>query len=126
MQIEYIKNPKWSNSDMSTIDVIIKFIDFDYELPFTASLKDNEIHGRKIYAEAVDGLFGPISAYVEPLPPKPLTNDQIAQLRQDAYQRESDPLYFKWQRGEALQQEWLDKIQSIKLRYPSEEIATNK
>ena len=38
--------------------------------------------------------------------------------RQIAYQQESDPLFFKWQRDEATEQEWLDKIAEIKARYP--------
>lgn len=29
-------------------------------------------------------------------------------VRREAYQRESDPLFFKWQAGEATEQEWLD------------------
>ena len=59
----------------------------------------------------------------------PLSAEEIAQLqadraeqtrqqRQAAYQQEADPLFFKWQRGEATQQEWLDKIAEIKQRYP--------
>ena len=39
-------------------------------------------------------------------------------LRHAAYAAESDPLYFKWQRGEATEQEWLDKIAEIQARYP--------
>lgn len=38
--------------------------------------------------------------------------------RAAAYKEESDPLFFKWQRGEATEQEWLDKVNEIKLRYP--------
>jgi hypothetical protein len=38
--------------------------------------------------------------------------------RQAAYQRKADPLFFKWQRGTATEQEWLDMIADIKLRYP--------
>lgn len=34
--------------------------------------------------------------------------------RKRAYQNEADPLFFKWQRGEATQQQWLDKINEIK------------
>lgn len=59
----------------------------------------------------------------------PLSAEEIAQLqadraeqtrqqRQAAYQQEADPLFFKWQRGEATQQEWLDKIAEIKTRFP--------
>lgn len=44
---------------------------------------------------------------------------QIAAQRAQAYRTESDPLFFKSQRGEATQQEWLDKVAEIKARYPS-------
>ena len=42
----------------------------------------------------------------------------IDQQRQSAYQTESDPLFFKYQRGEATEQEWLDKVSEIKARFP--------
>lgn len=37
--------------------------------------------------------------------------------RKQAYREESDPLFFKWQRGEVTQQEWLDKVNEIKQRW---------
>ena len=40
------------------------------------------------------------------------------QNRLTAYQNESDSLFFKAQRGEIATQEWLDKVQEIKERYP--------
>jgi hypothetical protein len=39
------------------------------------------------------------------------------QNRLTAYQNESDPLFFKAQRGEATMDEWKSKIAEIKLRY---------
>jgi hypothetical protein len=30
---------------------------------------------------------------------------------------EADPLFFKWQRGEATKQEWLDKVEEIESRH---------
>lgn len=39
-------------------------------------------------------------------------------LRQKAYQKESDPLFFKWQRGEIAQEVWLAKVSEIKQRFP--------
>ena len=45
-------------------------------------------------------------------------NAQAESNRAKAYRNESDPLFFKWQRGEATGQEWLDKVAEIKLRYP--------
>lgn len=48
--------------------------------------------------------------------------DEVAaiaeQKRRDAYTVEADPIFFKWQRGEATQQEWLAKIAEIKARFP--------
>jgi len=44
---------------------------------------------------------------------------QVEAQRAEAYRTESDPLFFKSQRGEATQQEWLDKVAEIKTRYPA-------
>ena len=40
--------------------------------------------------------------------------------RKAAYTAEADPLFFRAQRGEIPEQEWLDKIAEIKTRYPKE------
>jgi hypothetical protein len=40
--------------------------------------------------------------------------------RKAAYISEADPLFFKAQRGEATEQEWLDKIIEIKARFPKD------
>jgi hypothetical protein len=40
--------------------------------------------------------------------------------RAKAYKEESDPLFFKYQRGEVTEQEWLDKVAEIKAKYPKE------
>lgn len=37
--------------------------------------------------------------------------------RKQAYVEESDPLFFKWQRGEVDKQVWLDKVAEIKQRW---------
>ena len=39
------------------------------------------------------------------------------QLRKEAYREESDPLFFKAQRGEIEMQVWLEKVAEIKQRY---------
>lgn len=44
---------------------------------------------------------------------------QVEAQRAEAYRNESDPLFFKSQRGEVTQQEWLDKVAEIKARYPN-------
>ena len=46
------------------------------------------------------------------------SNYQQMQNRQFAYQKESDPIFFRYQRGDATEQEWKLAIEKIKLRYP--------
>jgi hypothetical protein len=38
--------------------------------------------------------------------------------RKSAYLQESDPLFFKWQAGEATEEEWKAVRDEIKQRYP--------
>ena len=55
----------------------------------------------------------------DPAPTPEQINAKNEELRAEAYRNESDPLFFKWQRGELDKQVWLDKISEIKARYPS-------
>lgn len=41
----------------------------------------------------------------------------VTKKREAAYRAESDPLFFKYQRGEVAEQVWLDKVTEIKGRY---------
>lgn len=44
--------------------------------------------------------------------------------RRAAYAAESDPVFFKWQRGEATEQEWLDAVAAVKAAHPDPVILT--
>lgn len=46
------------------------------------------------------------------------SNDDYAISREAAYRAESDPLFFKEQRGEVPPGTWLDKVGEIKERFP--------
>ena len=46
------------------------------------------------------------------------TIEQQQAARAAAYNSEADPLFFKAQRGEATEAEWLAKIAEIKARFP--------
>jgi hypothetical protein len=50
-------------------------------------------------------------------PPRP-TNEEQAEKRRVAYEKEADPLFFMMQRGEATQEKYDAKLQEIKDRYP--------
>lgn len=41
-----------------------------------------------------------------------------SEIRQLEYQRRADPLFFKWQRGEATKAQWLSEIAAIRAEYP--------
>jgi hypothetical protein len=41
--------------------------------------------------------------------------------RSICYQTEADPLFFKYQRGDATKEEWLAKVEEIKARFPLSE-----
>lgn len=49
------------------------------------------------------------------------TDDEVSAIlksnKEAAYREESDALFFKWQRGEATKEEWLNKVNEIKQRY---------
>lgn len=54
----------------------------------------------------------------EPEPVVPSDLEKAQRARASAYKNESDPLFFKAQRGEATMEEWLAKVDEIKARYP--------
>jgi hypothetical protein len=81
----------------------------------------------ELYEQAKKGKFGTVAPYVAPPAPNEVEliaqhNKEMEAKRLSAYRNESDPLMFKWQRGEATQQEWLDAVASIKARYPMREL----
>jgi hypothetical protein len=47
-----------------------------------------------------------------------VANERASILRQKAYQKESDPLFFEYQRGNIEKEDWLAKVEEIKQRYP--------
>lgn len=57
--------------------------------------------------------------------PEPMSQPTLAELtaqveaqRQSAYHAESDPIFFRAQRGEATLQDWEAKVDEIRARYP--------
>ena len=58
-----------------------------------------------------------VSAEIQRL--QPLKDaEKISLNRRAAYIEEADPLFFKAQRGEATMEEWLNKVNKIKERFP--------
>lgn len=47
-----------------------------------------------------------------------LATAEVRAARQAAYSELSDPMFFKWQRGTATEQDWLDSVASVREQYP--------
>ena len=47
-----------------------------------------------------------------------IAREVVEQARQVAYQTESDPIFFEYQRGDKTEQEWLDAVQAVKDAHP--------
>jgi hypothetical protein len=43
--------------------------------------------------------------------------ETIKQLKEAAFRNEADPLFFKFQRGEATKEQWLEKVNEIRKRF---------
>jgi hypothetical protein len=44
--------------------------------------------------------------------------EAVEQARRAAYTVDADPLFFRWQRGSATEQEWLDAVEAVKQQHP--------
>jgi hypothetical protein len=66
MIVQYVENPQFANESLTLINCNVKFAEFDNFLPFTASGSDPMQYGRQIYANLVNGVYGPIAPYVAP------------------------------------------------------------
>jgi hypothetical protein len=69
--LEYAKNPKFVNAEKNCIDLIVKWQEFNEEMPFGANPLDCEAHGRELFERAKAGEFGEVAPYVAPPEPTP-------------------------------------------------------
>jgi hypothetical protein len=74
--ITSLANPIWADADHTMIDCNISFEHLNnIVMPFTASIKDIEPHGREIFELIKSGKFGPIAEYVPPPEPEVIDED---------------------------------------------------
>lgn len=77
LTIESVKNIKWVSPDHSSFECIVKYAEFDEEMPVGVVPGDLYKHIQELWNNGVSGVYGPIEEYVEP-PIPPLTQGQIA------------------------------------------------
>ena len=68
MRIGYtsVKDPVWGNAEKTQIELTVKFVHLEQEVPFTASKTDSAKHGRELSLRAQAGDFGEIKEYTPP------------------------------------------------------------
>lgn len=69
--VEYVKDPIYADETGERINCFVKFNTVPVDLPFTAYEFDVEPHGREIWKQCKDGVWGPVAPYVPPPPPQP-------------------------------------------------------
>lgn len=85
MKIISAANLKWADAAQTAIEMVVTFDTFG-AVPFTASANDSEPHGVALFNDAVAGVYGPIAAYVAPVP----TQDEIIGSLTAAVQKHLD------------------------------------
>lgn len=111
------------NNDLTVRDVFDTEIYIDSNVP-TFSITNAEFQqiadsGRHDFWQCKDGKIVESEFKAEIV--RNEFNAQQKQKRQSAYQKESDPLFMKYQRGEATKEEWESKVAEIVARYPYQE-----
>jgi hypothetical protein len=64
LTIERAYNPVYLTEDGTSIDLMVKFVEMDTVLPFTATPIDPMPYGKQLYDNALMGEYGPIAPYV--------------------------------------------------------------
>ena len=72
-----VKDLVWANPENTCFDCMVDFVSLGW-VPFACSESDPTPHSQQIWAQAMNGDFGPIAPYVPP-PEPPLTLPSPAQ-----------------------------------------------
>ena len=65
--LEYANTPVYGNAEGTNIQLIVKWEEFNEEMPFGATSYDPMPHGVDLYNRAKLGEFGEITPYVAPV-----------------------------------------------------------
>jgi hypothetical protein len=110
--VNSVRNVRWADEAHTQIYMEVDFDELDDEfVPFAADPNDVEPHGRKLYADALAGVYGEVGEF---LPPPDITGDEamdmLRRMRDDKLTRDVDPVVsnpLRWEDLTAAQQdEW--------------------
>ena len=66
LTVQYAKNPVWNSETGEDIVLLVKFEEFEEELPFTATSFDSMSYGVELYNRAKAGEFGEVAPFISP------------------------------------------------------------
>lgn len=61
--VERVYNLKWDNPEHSTFTCMVKFAEFNEDVPFTADPNDIYEHSKTIWNNGVNGVYGMIAKH---------------------------------------------------------------
>ena len=67
LTLQYAKDPVYADETGNCIALIVKWEEFNEEMPFGATTYDPEQYGRDLYYRAQAGEFGAVAPYVPPI-----------------------------------------------------------
>ena len=62
--LEYANTPVYGNSEGTNILLVVKWAEFNEEMPFAATSYDTMPHGVDLFSRASEGEFGAIAPFV--------------------------------------------------------------
>jgi len=68
--IEYVKNLRWANAEHTLFDCIVKYEEFDEELPTSANAIDPYEHIKTLWDNGLKGIYGTITEFTPYVPTK--------------------------------------------------------
>jgi hypothetical protein len=69
--LEYAKAPIWGNLEQTGIQLIVKWEEFNEEMPFLATSYDTEPWGVDLFERAKTGEFGEVAPFVRAITLQP-------------------------------------------------------
>lgn len=66
--IQYVKDPKWCNTEQTIFECVVKYNEFDFEMPVGVNPVDPYLHIQELWENGSNGDYGVIAKYEPPAP----------------------------------------------------------
>lgn len=63
LTVDYAKDPIYTDAEGTCIHLMVKFTMSDGVVPFCAMVNDPEPHGRELFANAKNGMYGEVKPF---------------------------------------------------------------